>query len=223
MAAYGAGRRVAGEEVDLAGLQALLLSTQRVLAQQEEAKNAAPNPLTVFLTQGMSTLLAGATLLVAGAVWTVSKTIYHLPTIALSAGLAIAANELAHRYKPNASASVEPVLAGSFKVALLVGTTFFTKAALNIFLKASIEHNTKDRKKNDREKLLYGTAVKHLCPLTITLIAAHVYGLKVKTLEGALYTLGLFGLIKVLEKGFTYGVNTPGISWLVNKSYGIST
>lgn len=116
------------------------------------------------------------------------------PEIVIAGGIALGLNQLINICRPASSASTVLALAGSIKVAQFIAAVFTLKSALSPYIDEVFQAVA-------GAKSRYRTTVEYLCPLTISLFAAHYFNFQIKLAKSAALTGGIFVLMKVLAAG----------------------
>ena len=151
---------------------------------------------------------------------TCASIVLDLPVIFLTSGIALAVQYFSPQFQPIISASPEPALRGAVAVAKFVGLAFFLQAAIRPYVEGLIHHaNIDDRRYSDKtskealQDIIHAHSIRYLTPLALTVILAYKKGLPVDALKGTLYTAGIFGLMKVLNKGYD-----SALEWYASES-----
>jgi hypothetical protein len=130
--------------------------------------------------------------------------------IVLSAGTAAAVHYFASQNHPILKASIDATFHGSVALAKYVGLAFLLKAALTpVHMHFMGGYEKFPSELDERKSYINSHVVRYLTPVALTWIVAYTIGIPVKSVEATLYTLGTFGLMKILDKGYEYALSKP--------------
>ncbi len=172
-----------------------------------EGPNNPPNPLSEFLANFLRAVVDLST--------AVSLELYtNSSVIVLAAGLAGGVHHFASPLSSLANAAMDASFHGSVAVAKYVGLAFFIKTAqtpiheaftqIKITTSHSEEHNYIQTKAKD---LINSHVVSYLTPMALAWIVAYTQGIPVRLGFATVYTIGTFGMMKVLSRGYDYALS----------------
>lgn len=176
----------------------------RSRTRTSESRDFPPhNPLAVFLTEFLKNTVEFA--------YKVGEDFYqNTSVIIIATGLAGGIHQLASPYGSLANAAVNADFHGSVAVAAYVGLSFIIKTALNQVrekFNGNIEYRElKYQNASTLRPLINAHVVSYLTPMTLAWIVAYSLDLPVKYANATLYTLGTFGLMKILDKGYEFAL-----------------
>lgn len=157
-----------------------------------------PNPLSEFLATFLNSVVdLGAAIR--------DNILYKSPVVILSGSAALAANHFAIQHYPSLSGSSDLSFEGSVNVAKFVSVAFLLEAALSPLLQ-NVQRNILRAEDGASKRKIHAQTIQYLNPMALTLIYAYKTGLSIKALQGTLYTVGIFVLIKVLGKGYDFAL-----------------
>ena len=159
--------------------------------------NDPSNPLSVYLAQLLER--------VEDLCNEVSHQLYTNSTvIVIAAGLAGGVHYFASQKSPLANAALDATFHGTVAVAKYVGLSFFIKTALTpIHERCTHEIESGFSRTKDR---INSHVVSYLTPMALAWIVAYSQGIPVKLGTATLYTMGTFGLMKLLNMGYDYAL-----------------
>lgn len=170
-----------------------------------------PNPLSGFLANFL------------GAVVELSSKVSHelytnSSVIVLGAGLAGGVHHFASPLSSLANAALDASFYGSVAVAKYVGLAFFIKTALTPIHETFTREEEKIVFGNSRERqsiavevgkvkeFINSHVVSYLTPMALAWIVAYSRDIPVKFAAATVYTMGTFGMMKLLGKGFDFAL-----------------
>jgi hypothetical protein len=187
------------------------------IAENPLPPNAPSNPLSEFLAEFFSSIVE-LSIEVTGKLYTNSS------VIVIAAGLAGGVHHFASQYNSLASAALDASFHGSVAVAKYVGLSFFIKAALTpIHEKFTDEEATVKSSKSTipyqvgkAKDNINSHVVSYLTPMALAWIVAYSRGIPVQLGAATVYTIGTFGLMKVLGMGYDYAL-TMWTQWALRE------
>jgi hypothetical protein len=168
------------------------------------------NPLSEFLAEFLEGIV-NFSMRVSHELYTNSS------VIVLAAGLAGGVHHFASPLSSLANAAMDSSFHGSVAVAKYVGLAFFIKTALTPIHEAfaPVEKqdnvNSRDRKSIDVEirkakDFINSHVISYLTPMALAWIVAYTQGIPVKLGIATVYTIGTFGMMKVLSRGYDHAL-----------------
>jgi hypothetical protein len=176
--------------------------------------NVPPNPLSAFLANFLEAVVALST--------KVSHQLYtNSSVIVIAAGLAGGVHHFASQHSSLANAALDASFHGSVAVAKYVGLAFIIKTALTPIHKAftgEVRKNISEFYENERispevrraKDTINSHVISYLTPMALAWIVAYSRGIPVKLGCATLYTIGTFGLMKLLGMGYDYALTKWG-------------
>lgn len=176
--------------------------------------NIPPNPLSQFLA-GFLRSVVDLSINVSHELYTNSS------VIVLAAGLAGSVHHFASPLNSLANAAMDAGFHGSVAVAKYVGLAFLIKTALTPIHEAFTCDRTSLIANSQRSKeIAYEVAkvkvninshvVSYLTPMALAWIVAYTKGIPVRLGTATVYTMGTFGIMKLLSRGYDYALTKWG-------------
>jgi hypothetical protein len=143
------------------------------------------------------------------------QTIARVTVNLLSSGVALAVQYFGSQFEPRISASAAGGLAAALSVGKFVGLVFLLKNALAPFVDEVLEATEKKSMsgQSPMKTKIQDYAIRYLTPMALAVIIAYKKGIPVDAAKGTLYTIGIFGLMKLLDK--SYGA---ALQWYSSRS-----